>query len=202
MDTYEIGFDHIGKRFSMGLTYYYSDADGFVDYMDLNADLDGDTVNDKMATNVGKVEIQGVEFEADAQYTKTTKVYFNTSWTAAKYKEYPDAQYVGKNLTDRPETVGNLGMAYNRPGDESYSLNLGYVGARYEYYLNKGVLEVYRKRSYYSADISAAKWLEDDVRLNLNVRNIFKPRYVITSSSEGMYQQPGVIWNLGVEYEF
>jgi len=187
IDTYEIGIDHTGRLFSWMLNYYYSDAEDFIDYMPAGG-------GNFQADNVGRVEIQGVEFETGYKPTATTKYYFNSTWTSAKYEDYPaNTAYEGKYMVDRPVVTGNVGMRYVRPDDESYTLNLAYVGSRY-YDEENGPDS--KEEAYFTLGLSASKNLGRGVTCRLDVRNIFKPKQMDD------FRLPGEIWNLGVEYKF
>ena len=118
-----------------------------------------------------------------------------------KFKKFDDPTLQGmedKFLSDRPECLGNFGMLYNRSGDESYAVNMRYVGSRYDD--NESTV---KKKSYFTADVKASKRLDDTAEVEITVRNIFKPKIVKSSDRyEPEFRWPGIIWNLGVSYDF
>lgn len=205
IDTYEIGVEHSGRRSSWALNYYYSDADNFIDYIDIGMDLDGDGRDDLRAMNIAQVEIEGIELSTSLDCSETSRLYFNTTWNSTKFKEIDDTDpgiqnLEGNFLADRPKWVGNLGFNYNRPDEESYSLNLRYVGSMYS---NDDNDKDSQRDAYFTLNIAASKFIANDTELYMEVNNLFKPGYMETGSSrEPLWQLPGEVWKLGVEYGF
>lgn len=118
------------------VTFFYMDL---TDYQ-INA-FDGTTFT---VSNAGHVIAEGVEFESDVRLDSGLSFKGNFTYTDASYAEgtanvgFGSSSVIGKQLTNSPEWVGQLGTTYTRLLPNGITF-FGSLSARYQSAVNTGV---------------------------------------------------------------
>ena len=160
------------KGAAINVTYYENYIEDLIYTKTISSTL-------KERVNVGEAETKGVEVEVEQRFSNGLKLYGNLSHTDSEITENdanPDT--VGKELTDLPEWVFNIGGQYEN-GPFSVSMNGRYVDHRYSTDLNTDTEEnVYGSYdSYFLVDAKLAYALTDFASISLAVDNMFDEDY-------------------------
>ncbi len=199
INSFEVGFDHSGKRYGFGLSFYYDLGKDFIYSVDSGRteNIGGQQRKVYNRLNLGEVEIYGAEFETHVMATRFTKLYFNTSFNYSKVGHFATADadvlaMQGKYFVDTPNFKANVGTIMNHPDDESLSFNLRYVGPSYSNELNTT-----KNQSYLWADAQASKRIDRKTNIILRINNLFN-KVAINSDSRTV----GMNWELKAVYDF
>ena len=140
--------------------------------------------------NIGKAEGKGVELEAEQRFEKWLRFFVNFAYTNSEIKENEaKPATVGKQLTDLPERIFNVGADMEK-GPFSSSITGRYVSKRYATDENKDTVNhvygSYDPNFTVDAKVSyrIAKW----ATASLSVDNIFDRDYFY------YYKTPGRTW--------
>ncbi len=171
--SWDIGLrQELWKGAAINLTYYENYIKDLIYTKTISSTL-------KERVNVGKAETKGVEVELEQRFSKELKLFANLSNTQSEITENdanPDT--VGKELTDLPEWVFNIGGQFNKD-PFSFSINGRYVDKRYATDLNTDKVDnVYGSYDpYFTVDAKVSYDITDFATLSLAVNNIFDEDY-------------------------
>lgn len=148
--------------------------------------------------NVGKAETKGFEVELEQRLGNGLRLYGNIARTLSEVMENdanPDS--VGKELTDLPDYVVNVGGVFTR-GPFTVSLNGKYVGKRYGTDLNSDTTDnVYGSYDpYFVVDTKLAWQVSTFAAVSFAVNNLFDEDYYY------YYKAPGRSWFAMLELKY
>ena len=148
--------------------------------------------------NAGKATSKGVEVALEQRFNNWLRLFGNFTYTDAKITENSaKPETVGKQLTDVPEYMFNLGAYFNY-GPFSGSLIGRYVGKQYSTDLNTDTTDnVFGSYDpYFVTDVKVLYKLPQYATLALSVDNIFNKEYYVYRKA------PGTAWYFEVTLEF
>ena len=190
MMAYEAG---LRRRFTDSLegevAAFYWDLKDFWDYM---RDPDGVF----RTRNIAEVRSYGVETTIRFRVSQDMSGFLNYTYTKATIEEYePDPSIKGNVLEDLARHKANLGVDLKLPKNAGLHLRVRYVGPRFTDAQNT----VDDKLDDYAiADIRLNVPLSDNLRLTLNVDNVFNSGYADFAD----FRQPGRNFMAGAELRF
>ncbi|MBN2706502.1 MAG: TonB-dependent receptor, partial [Deltaproteobacteria bacterium] len=179
--SYELGFD-LRPLDSLSLkgTVYQTDIDDSINL------ITTDSANHiKQYMNIGKVEIQGLEVEADYCFSSVLSFYGTYTLNRSKindYKENPELE--GKDLPWLPKWQAALGLIFNDPKLFALRLNGRYIGKIYDDDLNTK-----EAGDYFTADLKLSRQFTEYLEGSLTATNLFDRDYQDSQSD----QNPGRI---------
>jgi len=178
--SYEIGVDQKIGDGNIHITAYRSDAEDFIYSID---PLDPLSTNYKEKTNVGEVEIQGVEFEVDYTFTDALKVMANYTYNESKIKKFEaNSALEGKYLTYIPKNKASVSIEYMNPKIINIIASGRYVGKRYSDDANT---ESSAYESYTLFDLKLSKKITKNSELEVSVDDLFDRGYIEYHNSPG-----------------
>jgi len=178
--SYEIGVDQKIGDGNIHITAYRSDAEDFIYSID---PLDPLSTNYKEKTNVGEVEIQGVEFEVDYTFTDALKVMANYTYNESKIKKFEANRALeGKYLTYVPKNKASVSIEYMNPKFINIIASGRYVGKRYSDDANT---ESKAYESYTLYDLKLSRKITKNSQLEVSVDDLFDRSYVEYYNSPG-----------------
>ncbi len=120
LDTYEVGLGYrLNNHYSAGVNYFHTEIDDLI--------VLGPTISGTIARqfeNIGEVEIDGMEFEFKAQYTKDNYGHLNFSIQDAEDKK------TGNDLADVPTVRGNATINFALTKYLNVNTHVFYSGKR------------------------------------------------------------------------
>ncbi len=169
--SYELGADqHIGDRFLIRATAYWTDAEDFVQNI-YTETVDQMKYYDKK--NVGEVRIRGIELEAEFKAARDWTFFANATFNKTeirKYEENPELE--GKYLAHSPRDNYVFGVIYDNPGIFTAKLTGRYVGTRYNDDANETELD-----DYFTTDFKISRRFGEHVEAALIADNINNIHY-------------------------
>jgi iron complex outermembrane receptor protein len=178
--SYEIGIDQKIEKGNIHITAYRSDAEDFIYSID---PLNPLSTNYKEKTNVGEVEIQGIEFEADYTFTDAWKLLANYTYNESKIKKFePNTALEGKYLTYIPKNKASVSIEYMNPNFINITASGRYEGKRYSDDMNS---ESSAYKSYALYDLKLSKKITKNSQFELSVNDLFDKGYVEYYNSPG-----------------
>ncbi len=177
--SYEIGLEQKIGQGLLSVTAYRSDAEDFI--YSITPDPAVSTYKEK--TNVGKVQIHGVEVELG--YPLSESVDFNANYTfnESVIKEFdPDPTLEEKFLTDVPKNKASASISYKNPSLFNLKTSVRYVGDRYSDDKNTES-KVYD--AYTLVDLKLSRTINKYATLEVSVDDLFDKTY------EEYYVSPG-----------
>lgn len=129
--SYEAGISrNLFTYFDFGFTYFVNHFDDMIYSVD-TPDLDGDGDEDYLFENVGKAKSRGYEATIGFKASEDLRLFFNYTKTFTRIRDVDDpalaAQLEGRQFTDIPEDLYNVGMEYDN-GPIFSSLIVRFVG--------------------------------------------------------------------------
>ena len=149
---------------------------------------------------IGEAESKGFELNLAGQFTPSWKVLGGYSYTDAKVTK--DPQLKGRPLQNIPKNSFNVLSVYEFKSGTFSGLGLGvnqrYIGQRY----GQNGTYYFKLKSYSVTDALAYYKVNDQLRFNLDVKNIFNKRY--DESSYMLFSYPGEprTFQFGATYRF
>ena len=140
--------------------------------------------------NAGEARSKGFEIEVEQKFDKWLTLFANYTYTDAEITENDAApETVGKQLTDVPENMYNLG-AYVQWGRFSASAIGRYISKRYSSDENLDTVDnVFGSYDpFFVTDVKVSYKLSDMLTLSLSVDNLFDEQYY------NYRKQPGTSW--------
>ncbi len=178
--SYEIGIDQKIGDGNIHITAYKSDAKDFIYSID---PLDPLSTNYKEKTNVGEVEIQGVEFEVDYTFTDALKVLANYTYNESKIKKFEaNSALEGKYLTYVPKNKASVSVEYMNPNFINIIASGRYLGKRYSDDTNA---ESSAYESYTLYDLKLSRKITKSSQFEVSVNDLFDRGYVENYNSPG-----------------
>ncbi len=178
--SYEVGLEQ--ALFGSGLlrvTAYQSDAEDFI--YSITPDLN--EPKHKIKTNVGKVQIRGVEVELGYALSEAFDFSANYTYNESKIKEFdPDPSLEEKYLTDVPKHKASASIGYKNPSIINAKASVRYVGERYSDDKNT---EAKNYEAYTLVDLKLSRAINKYVVLEVSVEDLFDKTY------EEYYVSPG-----------
>jgi iron complex outermembrane receptor protein len=120
LDTYEVGLEYqLSRNYQLAVNYFHTEIDDLI--------ILGPTASGTVARefeNIGQVDIDGVEFEFMARYSKDNYGYINLSLQDAEDEK------TGDDLADVPKMRGNLGINFGLTRYLNVNTHLFYSGER------------------------------------------------------------------------
>ncbi|QHG90555.1 TonB-dependent receptor [Sulfurimonas sp. CVO] len=178
--SYEIGVDQKIGNGNIHITAYRSDAEDFIYSID---PLDPSSTNYKEKTNVGEVEIQGIEFEADYAFTDAWKLLANYTYNESKIKKFEaNSALEGKYLTYVPKNKASVSIEYMNPNFINIVASGRYVGKRYSDDMNS---ESSAYESYTLYDLKLSRKITKNSQFEVSVDDLFDKGYIEYYNSPG-----------------
>jgi len=178
--SYEIGVDQKIGNGNIHITAYRSDAEDFIYSID---PLDPLSTNYKEKTNVGEVEIQGIEFEADYAFTDAWKLLANYTYNESKIKKFEaNSALEGKYLTYVPKNKASVSIEYMNPNFINIIASGRYVGKRYSDDMNS---ESSAYESYTLYDLKLSRKITKNSQFEVSVDDLFDKGYIEYYNSPG-----------------
>jgi iron complex outermembrane receptor protein len=151
---------------------------------------DSRTYTFKKISNVGGAETKGVELEAEQNFGRYLRLFTAYTYTNSAITDFaPDPTLVGKQLTQAPEHMVNVGFDASY-GPASLFTSWRYVSKRYGQDDNSdtvnGVFGSYDP--YFVMDMKASYMVTDWATVSLSVNNVLDERYFV------YYVSPGRSW--------
>ena len=182
--SWDVGVrQELWKGSAISVTYYQNYIDDLIYTMTVS-----DTLKERV--NVGKAETKGVEVEVEQVFGDWLKLFGNFSYTHSEITENKaNPSSVGKELTDLPEYVVNVGGELSR-GPFGASLIGRYVSQRYATDTNSDTTDdVYGAYSpYFTVDAKVSYTFLDFATVSFAMNNIFDESYYY------YYKAPGRSW--------
>lgn len=175
--SYEAGFDYkFYNKAKWSVTGYQSDAEDFI-YSTTRAD------GNKDKTNVGEVEIKGIETELFMPINDNLDFMANYTYNISKIKKFAaDSTLEGKYLTLIPKHKANAAITYANPNIVNITAGVRYVGDRYNDDANT---ESKAYQSYTLYDLKLSRKITDNSKLTLTVDDLFDKGYAESLVSSG-----------------
>jgi iron complex outermembrane receptor protein len=172
--SYEAGIDvQATKNFSLKTTLYHTDA------KDLIYIINTPTPNLKQYTNVGKVEIEGLEMEGELRVTPHLMFFSNITFDQSEIKEFEENRSLeGNYLTGTPKNKAVIGFVYDNPDILTLRVDGRYVGVIYDDDANK--TEVGK---YFTVDLEASRKITKNIEAILQISDLLDEEYQENSSS-------------------
>ncbi len=169
MYSVEVGIDiRFGDKFVTRTAAYGSEARNYI-YSIATDEENG--IKEKM--NVGKVKIDGIEWEAEYKINRWFSVSGNYTYTHSVISQFtPDTSLENKELRYTPHHKGNLGISFSHPRFVKISVAGRYVGYRYNDDLNEEKVE-----DFFVVDVNLSKKLTDNMEVILDVENALDKTY-------------------------
>jgi iron complex outermembrane receptor protein len=169
----EFGIDYkIKDKFKFATTYYHTDAEDFI-YIISTSDP-----NIRQYTNVGKVEINGLEMDAELKLTSTLRLFSNLTLDKSKVIEFKqNTDMEGKYLSWLPRSKISFGFVYDNPKFVTARLDGRYVGVIYDDDMNQ--TEVGK---YFTADVQLSRKLMNNLEVIFEVNDLLDASYQETNS--------------------
>lgn len=169
--SYELGLDQKIFDGKLNMTAYQSYAKDFF-YFIATTPMDGYTAA-QTKTNVGKVEIHGIETDFSYPLVQDVRLMANYTYNISKIKEYQaNTALEGNYLIEVPKHKGSLALTYNNPERFDAKLALRYVGKRYSNDTNTA-----QYNSYTVCDLKVAKKFGSRFEGSLEVDDVFDRGY-------------------------
>jgi len=175
--SYEAGFDYkFYNKAKWSVTAYKSDAEDFI-YSTTRAD------GNKDKTNVGEVEIKGVETELFMPINDNLDFMANYTYNRSKIKKFAaDNTLEGKYLTLVPKHKANVAITYANPNIVNITAGVRYVGDRY---YDDANTESKAYQSYTLYDLKLSRKITDNSKLTLTIDDLFDNGYAESLVSPG-----------------
>lgn len=178
--SYEIGVDQKIGNGNIHITAYRSDAEDFIYSID---PLNPLSTNYKEKTNVGEVEIQGIEFEADYAFTDAWKLLANYTYNESKIKKFEaNSALEGKYLTYVPKNKASVSIEYMNPNFINIIASGRYVGKRYSDDMNS---ESSAYESYTLYDLKLSRKITKNSQFEVSVDDLFDKGHIEYYNSPG-----------------
>jgi len=188
--SYEVGLDQKIVDGKLNLTAYKSEAEDFFYYVTTPATLPYTSAQTK--TNVGKVQIYGLEADFSYPLNEELRVLANYTYNVSKIDEYSqNTALEGKYLIEVPKHKGSIAISYNNKELMDAKLSARYVGDRYSNDLNTA-----EYKSYVLCDLKMSKTISKNVDASVEIEDVFNKGYT------EYYVSPGrlVYANLNVHF--
>ena len=180
VSSYEIGVDQKIGDGNIHITAYRSDAEDFIYSID---PLDPSSTNYKEKTNVGEVEIQGMEVEVDYTFTDTLKLLANYTYNESKIKKFEaNTALEGNYLTYVPKNKASVSIEYINPIFINITAIGRYVGKRYSDDTNT---ESKAYEDYTLYDLKLSRKITKSSQFEVSVNDLFDKGYVEYYNSPG-----------------
>jgi len=205
--NYETGFNYSKKRIKTGVSVYFMSGKDFMYYLST-----GDSVNlgytiapvFKMS-NISKVEVKGLELEAEYSLPENFSVYANYTYNQSVIKEFVktesgvDTDLSGKFLTDIPDHKYSFGANYKHKWI-SASISAKYTGTRWVNETNTIDYNYLRSAKYPAyTNYNFKIWKNiKELTLTFSIDNILNTIY---TDSNG-YRCPGRFMLFEAKYKF
>ncbi|OIP01451.1 MAG: hypothetical protein AUJ97_07035 [Bacteroidetes bacterium CG2_30_32_10] len=186
IDNYELGSDiTLFKKLFVALTGYYSLGKDFMYYVSTGEKIDlGGEKDVFVRENISKVEIYGVEAEANYEITPKLTIFGNYAYTHSQIKDHIvknpsiDSNLTKKYLTDVPTNMAVAGFSWkNRI--VNMSVFCRYTGEMWINDLNSyddKYFMAYKYPSYYTVDAKLSKEI-GKLMLGISIQNITDQKY-------------------------
>jgi len=118
--AWDLGFDFIpdNKRFSCRATYFRNTLKNAINNITISAGPPAIYQKE----NFGKVVIQGLELEAAYQFNNRLRANFNLTNQGSKVKDAPDPTIIGREYSQNPNLIYNIGLDYKIPLESGNSI--------------------------------------------------------------------------------
>ncbi|ATQ43572.1 TonB-dependent receptor plug domain-containing protein [Caulobacter mirabilis] len=175
-DSWEAGVEQklLGDAVTVSATYFKRKADNEIRFESCFGSTDplctvGGVPRSGFYKNTQKTETQGVELIGKARLGDQLSLSANYTWTDAQNASGPNN---GKQLTRRPEHMGNLSATWAWTPDVSTTASLRYVGETFDNATNTVKVDAYSV-----VDLRASWQVNDTVELYGRVENLFDEDY-------------------------
>lgn len=171
--SYEFGIDFkIKDRLTVRSTYYHSDAEDFI-YL-----VSTSETNVYEYRNVGEVEIDGLEVEAELKLTDDLKLFGNFTLDNSKIRKFDENPAIeGNYLTRLPKDKWSAGIVYSNPKYFTARVTGRHVGTIYDDDANTK-----EAGDYFTADLRLSRRITSYLDAALEVLDIFDEEYQDSTS--------------------
>jgi TonB-dependent siderophore receptor len=174
--SYELGADlNVRDVFTFSASVYQTNMEDSINLITTDA-----TNHIKQYTNIGEVEIKGLELEAQYKILPQLTFYGTYTLNSSKIDEFEeDRSLEGKYLPWLPKDQTSVGVIFSNPAICTARLNGRYVGTIYDDDENEEKIG-----DYFTADLKLSRTFFKYVEASLDVFNIFDKDYQETESTE------------------
>lgn len=176
LTNYEIGFNTKPfKRAQFKTAAYYSLGKDFQYFVATGDDVDGQT--ELIRENIAEIEIVGLEFSFQYDFTKGLMFKANYSYNNSSIKKYDLTGYSGDDLTGKklaevPWNQAFAGLFWeNRYMNTTLTAN--YVGKEYSDEQNILIID-----DYLTADVRFSRMIQKNFFFALDIQNVFDKVYI------------------------
>lgn len=201
------------NQYNLGLTYAKEWGDRWLRRLEVQADVYYNEVENKIVAmptsnffrwtmvNLGKVEIRGIDLALQTawQWGKNWYLAGRVNYTYQKAEDFTDPTdaYYGGQIPYIPWHSGSAVLNLNwREWEMNYSFI--YTGERYS---SRANIPVNYVLPWYTSDFSVSRtqhWGKGDVKLTLEVNNLFNQQYEVVIC----YPMPGINFKVIAQYTF
>lgn len=171
---------------------------------DVMEDPDGDSYDNLGTLNTGKNEVEGVELGIVGNLTDKLSIQAGIALMNAKVLKSVDADNVGKTLANFADKSASVHLKYQATPKFAFGGTATYESARFTGQPDAAANEELGVPSYTVFDAFATYAIDRDLKVRLNIGNVFDEDYYLAAYRSGSFTYIGDRRNaqLTVEYSF